>query len=73
VIYQIETSVEYTCKLIGPVVRGQTKAVVVKEEAEREDWTYIAQKQSEMVWHKDVGRCNSWVTPVLKRGLMVVF
>jgi hypothetical protein len=43
------------------VLRGQAKAVMVKEDAEDEDVEYITQKQDEMVWHRDVGGCASWV------------
>ena len=43
------------------MLKGQTKAVVVKEGAEDQDVAYISQKQREMVWHKDVGGCASWV------------
>jgi hypothetical protein len=43
-------------------VRGQAKAVVVKEGAEDEDVQWITKKQSNMVWHKDVGGCASWVS-----------
>ena len=46
---------------MAPVVRGQAEAVVVKGEAEDEDVQYITEKQSNMVWHKDVGGCASWV------------
>ena len=43
------------------MVRGQAEAVVVKGEAEDKDVQYITEKQSNMVWHKDVGGCASWV------------
>lgn len=45
-----------------PVLKGQAKAVVVKEEAEDQDVEFITKKQDNMVWHKDVGGCASWVT-----------
>jgi hypothetical protein len=44
------------------VLRRQAKAVVVREEAEDEDVQWLTEKQSNMVWHKDVGGCASWVT-----------
>lgn len=53
---------------IAPVLRGQAKAVVVKERAEDEDVEYIALKQRDMVWHKDVGGCSSWVTRPLDQA-----
>lgn len=34
----------------------------VKGKAEDEDVRYITERQSEMVWHKDVGGCASWVS-----------
>ena len=43
------------------MLKGQAKAVVVKEEAEDQDVEYITKKQDNMVWHKDVGGCASWV------------
>jgi hypothetical protein len=35
---------------------------MVKEIAEDEDVEYIAEKQEQMVWHRDVGGCASWVS-----------
>jgi hypothetical protein len=46
---------------LTPVVNKQVSAVVVKGSAEDEDVQYISDKQSDMVWHKDVGGCASWV------------
>jgi hypothetical protein len=46
---------------LAPVVRRQAEAVVVKGDAEDEDVEFITEKQTEMVWHKDVGGCASWV------------
>jgi hypothetical protein len=46
---------------MAPILKKQAKAVVVKEDAEDEDVQYITAKQKQMVWHKDVGGCASWV------------
>ena len=46
------------------MLRGQAKGVRVKEEAETEDVEYITSRQNEMVWHKDIGGCASWVNPL---------
>lgn len=46
------------------------KAVVVKEEAEDKDVEYITKKQDNMVWHKDVGGCASWVHSLF--GLLLI-
>jgi len=34
---------------------------MVRSEAEEGDVKYITGKQCNMVWHKDVGGCTSWV------------
>ena len=47
---------------MAPVLKGKAKAVVVKEEAEDGDVEYITSKQDQMVWHKNVGGCGSWVS-----------
>ena len=54
--------VEVSDDRIAPIVRGQARAIEVKEDAEDADVEYITSKQSEMVWHKDVGGCGSWVS-----------
>jgi hypothetical protein len=46
---------------LAPIMKKQAKAVMVRSDAEEEDVRYITDKQSNMVWHKDVGGCSSWV------------
>ena len=45
---------------------------MVRSDAEEEDVKYISDKQSNMVWHKNVGGCSSWVCPAEARKLMAV-
>jgi|SRR5271170_7522117 len=46
---------------MAPILKGRATAVLVKQDAEDEDVEYIASKQDQMVWHKSVGGCASWV------------
>ena len=58
VILATENMVNYTIKLIKPVLAGDATTVEVKESAERGWAKEIQSKLNDTVWHK--GGCQSW-------------
>lgn len=69
VIFHSECQINYSCRLLRPVLKGNTDSIMVKSEAQRRDLSWVHEKLQHLVFNSG---CQSWwMDPVTKKNTFI--
>lgn len=69
VIFHSECQINFTCRLLRPVLVGNSEMIMVKPEAQRRDLSWVHNKLQHLVFNSG---CQSWwMDPVTKRNTFI--
>jgi cation diffusion facilitator CzcD-associated flavoprotein CzcO len=69
VIFHSECQINYSCRLLRPVLKGNTDSIMVKHEAQKRDLSWVHEKLQHLVFNSG---CQSWwMNPVSKKNTFI--
>lgn len=69
VIFHSECQINYSCRLLRPVLGGRTNSIMVKPEAQARDLSWVHDKLRHLVFNSG---CQSWwMNPVTKKNTFI--
>ncbi|KAH2151494.1 hypothetical protein KXW37_002158, partial [Aspergillus fumigatus] len=69
VIFHSECQINYTCRLLRPVLSGRADSIMVKPEAQKRDLKWVHEKLKRLVFNSG---CQSWwLDPVTKKNTFI--
>ncbi|KAI9929560.1 hypothetical protein MW887_001033 [Aspergillus wentii] len=69
VIFHSECQINYTCRLLRPVLCGDAKSIMVKPAAQKKDLSWVHGKMKNLVFNSG---CSSWwMDPVTKKNTFI--
>ncbi|KAE8383153.1 hypothetical protein BDV26DRAFT_277598 [Aspergillus bertholletiae] len=69
VIFHSECQINYSCRLLRPVLKGKTDSIMVKPEAQKRDVSWVHDKLKHLVFNSG---CQSWwMDPITKKNTFI--
>jgi len=69
VIFHSECQINYSCRLLRPVLKGSTNSIMVKPEAQKRDLAWVHEKLQHLVFNS--GCTSRWMDPITKKNTFI--
>ncbi|KAJ5222535.1 uncharacterized protein N7469_008775 [Penicillium citrinum] len=69
VIFHSECQINYSCRLLRPVLKGSTNSIMVKPEAQKRDLAWVHEKLQHLVFNS--GCTSWWMDPITKKNTFI--